>query len=59
MATLDEKWVEAGNERFTENDLRAKVGSDAESLELARKMLRHSAKSGTTQKHYRRKDEVI
>lgn len=52
------KWVEAGNERFTEHDLRAKVGSDAESLELAQKLLRHS-QPATTKKHYRRKLDVI
>lgn len=45
-------------ERFTEHDLRAKVGSDAESLERARQLLAH-ADSKITQKVYRRKPEVI
>lgn len=45
-------------ERFTEHDLRAKVGSDAESLERARQLLAH-ADSKITQRVYRRKPEVI
>lgn len=45
-------------ERFTEHDLRAKVGSDAESLERARQLLAH-ADSRTTQKVYRRKPEIV
>lgn len=45
-------------ERFTEHDLRAKVGSDAESLERAQQLLAHSD-SRMTQRVYRRKPEVI
>lgn len=45
-------------ERFTEHDLRAKVGSDAESLERARQLLAHASPS-TTQRIYRRKPERI
>ena len=52
---IDEKKI---IERFTEHDLRAKVGSDAESLERARQLLAH-ADSRTTQRVYRRKPERI
>jgi integrase len=45
-------------ERFTEHDLRAKAGSDAESLERARQLLAHTT-AGTTQRVYRRKPETI
>lgn len=45
-------------ERFTEHDLRAKVGSDAESLERARQLLTH-ADSKITERVYRRKPERI
>lgn len=45
-------------ERFTEHDLRAKVGSDAESLERARQLLAH-ADSRMTERVYRRKPERI
>ncbi|WP_341674997.1 tyrosine-type recombinase/integrase [Niveibacterium sp. SC-1] len=45
-------------ERFTEHDLRAKVGSDAESLERARELLAH-ADSRMTERVYRRKPERI
>lgn len=45
-------------EPFTEHDLRAKVGSDAESLEQARALLAH-ADSRTTDRIYRRKPEVV
>lgn len=45
-------------ERFTEHDLRAKVGSDAESLERARALLAH-ADSRMTQKAYRRLPERV
>jgi integrase len=48
----------AVTERFTEHDLRAKVGSDAESLERARQLLAH-ADSKITQRVYRRKPERI
>lgn len=45
-------------ERFTEHDLRAKVGSDAESLERAQALLTH-ADVRTTQAIYRRKPERV
>ena len=45
-------------EHFTEHDLRAKAGSDAESLELARALLQH-ADSRTTAAIYRRKPERV
>ena len=46
------------SKRFTEHDLRAKVASDAESLERAKELLAH-ADSKITQKVYRRKVEII
>jgi integrase len=46
------------SERFTEHDLRAKVGSDAESLDKARALLQH-ADIRTTQRVYRRKPERV
>lgn len=48
----------AVTERFTEHDLRAKVASDAPSLERARQLLTH-ADSKITQRVYRRKPERI
>ena len=45
-------------ERFTEHDLRGKVGSDAESLERARQLLGH-ADSKITKRVYRRKPELV
>lgn len=45
-------------ERFTEHDLRAKTGSDLEDLAHAQKLLAHSS-AKTTQKHYRRKPEIV
>lgn len=45
-------------EAFTEHDLRAKVASDAQSLEHARALLAH-ADSRTTDRIYRRKAEVV
>jgi integrase len=45
-------------ERFTEHDLRGKVGSDAESLERARQLLGH-ADSKITERVYRRKPEIV
>jgi len=45
-------------ERFTEHDLRAKAGSDAESVERARALLQH-ADARTTQRIYRRKPERV
>ena len=47
------KHLEAGNERFRENDLRAKAGSDASDLSTAQKLLAHES-AATTQRHYRR-----
>jgi integrase len=43
---------------FTEHDLRAKVASDAGTLEHARSLLAH-ADSRTTDRIYRRKAEVV
>ncbi len=45
-------------ERFTEHDLRAKAGSDAETLEQAQALLAH-ASPATTKRIYRRKAEVV
>lgn len=45
-------------EPFTEHDLRAKVGSDAESLERARQLLAH-ADAKTTRRVYRRRPELV
>jgi integrase len=45
-------------ERFTEHDLRGKVGSDAESLERARQLLGH-ADTKITERVYRRKPETV
>jgi len=45
-------------EHFTEHDLRAKVASDADTLEHARSLLSH-ADSRTTDKIYRRKAERV
>lgn len=45
-------------DRFWEKDLRAKVASDAESLEHARALLSHATDT-TTQKVYRRKPERV
>jgi len=45
-------------EHFVDHDLRAKVGSDIEDIENARKALSH-ASSSTTRKHYRRKPEIV
>lgn len=47
------KYVESGGERFTEHDLRAKVGSDSESLDVAQARLQHQSRS-TTNRVYRR-----
>ncbi|MDP8983606.1 MAG: tyrosine-type recombinase/integrase [Pseudomonadota bacterium] len=46
------------SQRFTEHDLRGKVGSDAESVERARQLLGH-ADSKITERVYRRKPELI
>jgi len=45
-------------ERFTEHDLRAKAGSDADNLEHAQALLAH-ASPATTKRIYRRKAEVV
>ncbi len=45
-------------ERFTENDLRAKAASDAESDERARALLAHASVS-TTRRVYRRRAELV
>ncbi len=47
-----------GVERFTEHDLRAKVGSDAPTLDRAQQLLTH-ADAATTKRVYRRKVERI
>jgi integrase len=44
--------------RFTEHDLRAKAGSDADSPERAKSLLTH-ADLRTTERFYRRKPEII
>lgn len=43
---------------FCDHDIRAKAGSDHESVEAARKFLAHLS-NGITMKHYRRKAEII
>jgi integrase len=45
-------------ERFTEHDLRGKVGSDLASIERAADLLGHASRE-ITRRHYRRKPEVI
>ncbi|MEW5248882.1 tyrosine-type recombinase/integrase [Microbulbifer sp. 2201CG32-9] len=56
------RWIDkalkmgAIQERFTENDLRAKVASDSEDMEQARRRLSHTSAS-TTRRHYHRKPE--
>lgn len=54
----DEHGKSVLKERFTEHDLRAKVGSDSESLERAQKLLTH-ADAKLTQRVYRRKPEKV
>ena len=53
------KVVAADIERFTEHDIRAKVGSDAESIERAREILTHAPGSTITDRVYRRKPDRI
>jgi integrase len=53
------KVVAAGFERFTEHDIRAKVGSDAESLERAKEILTHAPGSTITDRVYRRKPDRV
>ena len=45
-------------ERFAERGIRAKVGSDAETLEKARHIL-GNATAQITRKHYRRKPDIV
>jgi integrase len=45
-------------DRFTEHDLRARCGSDAESLARTQQLLGH-ADSKITERVYRRKPEVV
>jgi hypothetical protein len=45
-------------ERFTEHDLRGKVGSDLASIGRATDLLGHASRE-FTKRHYRRKPEVI
>jgi integrase len=45
-------------ERFAERDVRAKVGSDLDTIEQARRLLGH-ADARTTRKHYRRRPEIV
>jgi integrase len=52
------KWVDAGNERFTEHDLRAKVASEMASDNDAQELLDHSSPTVTKQV-YRRKGKVL
>jgi integrase len=52
------KFEDAGNERFTEHDLRAKVGSDEETDSDAQELLDHSSPA-ITKKVYRRKGKVL
>ena len=46
------------SERFTEHDLRAKAGSDADTVEHAQQLLTH-ADARTTERHYRRKPRRV
>ena len=52
---LDETGLE---QRFTEHDLRVKVGSDVDSDVEAQKLLAHTDVA-TTSKHYRRRGSVV
>jgi integrase len=45
-------------ERFTEHDLRAKVGSDLDTDQQATELLAHSS-TQLTRKHYRRKGQTV
>jgi hypothetical protein len=56
---MDRVLKETGvKERFAERDIRAKVGSDAETVEKAAHIL-GSASPRMVRKHYRRKPDVI
>lgn len=52
------KHIEAGGDRFTEHDLRAKVASDSESLQLAQARMGHQTPN-TTSRVYRRGPQVV
>jgi integrase len=52
------KWVDAGNERFTEHDLRAKVASDMATDIEAQEQLDNSS-AALNKKVYRRKGKVL
>jgi integrase len=52
------KYIAAGNERFTDHDLRAKVASDSASLSDAQNRLGHQS-SQLTQRVYRRKPSEV
>ncbi len=52
------KHVDAGGQRFTEHDLRAKVASDSESLHLAQARMGHQTPN-TTSRVYRRGPQVV
>jgi integrase len=52
------KFVDAGNEHFTEHDLRAKAGSEVQTTAEAQELLNHSS-AAITEKVYRRKGKVI
>ncbi len=52
------KYVEAGGERFTEHDLRAKMVSDSESTESAQRRAGHRS-SAVTRRVYERKPQLV
>ena len=52
------KYIAAGNERFTDHDLRAKVASDSEDLAAAQSRLGHQS-SQLTNRVYRRKPAQV
>lgn len=45
-------------ERFAERDIRAKAGSDLETIEEAQRLLGH-ADPRVTKRHYRRKAQIV
>lgn len=55
---LQARIVAAGGRKFTEHDVRGKVGSDAATVESARRRLGH-ATAAVTMRHYRRAAERI
>jgi len=52
------KFVDAGGERFTEHDLRAKAASDAENLDVAQDLMGHQS-AAMTRKVYNRKPNNV